>query len=84
MEQPEPQCGGCGRADIPLFFIPGGWGWTDDLQDGRIGLCLDCGQSDERYLDQFRAHFGDIKFISDSDAGQSGEWLDPGKPGGLT
>jgi hypothetical protein len=70
---PEPRCGGCGEAGENLFFIPGGWGWTDDEGDGRTGLCGRCGRTDERYREQFARHFGEIRFVSDSDAGRSAD-----------
>lgn len=72
-ETPPTQCGGCGAENVMLFHIPGGWGWADDTLDGRIGLCIRCGTTDERYKDVFREHFGDIRFISDSDVGHSAD-----------
>jgi hypothetical protein len=76
VEEPrEPECGGCGGTGGSLFFIPGGWGWADDLHDGRIGLCTGCGTADPRYREKFREHFGDIRFISDSDTASSEESL---------
>lgn len=72
-EAPDPQCGACGAigGEVSLLFIPGGWGWKDDKQDGRLGLCANCGQHDERYRERFQYYFGDVKFVSDTDSGGS-------------
>lgn len=72
----EPECGGCGAATgESLYFIPGGWGWADDQHDGRIGLCIRCGTTDQKYSERFREYFGDIRLVSDSDAAISRESL---------
>lgn len=82
-EKPEPQCGNCGRpgsADVPLFHVAGGWGWKDDEQDGRLGLCMTCGMGSERFTARFTEAFGNVVFIRDTDSGHSRDELDSGKP----
>lgn len=64
-------CGSCGASGVGLFFIPGGWGWVDDEQDGRMGLCLPCGQTNEKYREKFHGHFGEVRMVSDSDSASS-------------
>lgn len=72
-EEPgRPCCGNCGKPadEIVLYYVPGGWGWNDDKQDGRLGLCAACGQTEERYRERFVEAFGVqpyTLYVSDSD-----------------
>jgi hypothetical protein len=68
IDPPDPQCGVCGQVGGSLFFISGGWGWNDDQHDGRLGLCLNCGQTNEKYREKFSRHF---TVVSDSDSAHS-------------
>jgi hypothetical protein len=56
-------CGGClrGPGETTLFFLPGAW-------EG--ALCESCAMVDPVIAARFRGHYGEVRRVSDGDAGK--------------